>query len=179
MKFLSRFPLCPLCLLLGVLLGITPEARAQQPGTEVFEDPEGKYSLTLARGWSAVVSRDGLGRSDVKVVYNINENGTLKIRRVTVEAGAEPLDFAKGDEEKTLRFQPGYAKGSIENFRGGVEGALVTYDFTISGQPMLGRVYYVRANPTTIFVLRFTGRRNILGPIRNQTDQMARSFRGQ
>lgn len=175
---MKRFLRVPLCLLFGVIFFSAPDARAQST-PEVFEDPEGAYSLTLARGWSAVVSRDGLGRSDVKIVYNVNEHGTLKIRRAMVEEGVEPLEFAKGDEEKTLRFQPGYVKGSIENFRGGADGALVTYDYTVGGQPMLGRVYYLRANPTTIFVLRFTGRRHILGPIRNQTDQMARSFRGQ
>lgn len=151
---------------------------AAQAGGEVFEDPEGNYTLTLPRGWSAVVSRDGLGRPDVKIVYNINEHGTLKIRRATLEKETEPLEFAKDDEQRTLRFVPGYDKKSIERFGGGVDGALVAYDYINRGQPMLGRVYYLRVNPTTIYVLRFTGRPNILGPIRNQTDQMARSFRG-
>jgi hypothetical protein len=163
---------------LSAIFIATAEARAQV-ASEVFADPEGKYSLTLARGWSAVVSRDPLGRSDVKVVYNINEHGTLKIRRVTVEEGTEPLVYAKSDEEKTLRFHPGYDKGGIEPFRGGVDGALVSFDFMTGGKPMLGRVYYLRVNPTTIYVLRYTGLRNILGPIRNQTDQMARSFKGE
>lgn len=146
---------------------------------ELFEDPEGKYSLTLAAGWSAVISRDGLGRPDVKIVYRINENGTLKIRRFTIESNTDPLDYARQDEERTLRFMPGYAKGSIESFKGGVDGALVSFDYTVSGRPMLGRNYYLRVDPTTIYVLRFTGVRNILGPARNQTDAMARSFKGQ
>jgi len=148
-----------------------------QVGGELFEDPEGKYSLTLPSGWSAVVSRDGLGRSDVKIVYRVNEHGTLKIRRATLESEIAPMEFARREEEHTLRFQPGYVKGKLEDFSG--DSALVSYDYTTSGRPMLGRNYYVRVNPTTIFVLRFTGLRNILGPIRNQTDQMARSFKGQ
>ena len=148
-----------------------------QVGGEVFEDPEGKYSLTLPTGWSAVVSKDALGRQDVKIVYRVNEHGTLKIRRATVESEIAPLAFARREEEHTLRFNPGYAKGKIEEFSG--DSALVSYDYTISGRPMMGRNYYLRVSPTTIFVLRFTGQRNILGPIRNQTDQMARSFKGQ
>lgn len=162
--------LVPVFLLLALFL---------QGGGEVFEDPEGKYSLTLPTGWSGIVGRDGLGRPDVKVVYRVNEHGTLKIRRVAIEEGTEALAFARNDEQSTLRFQPGYAKGAIETFLGGVNGALVTYDYTSSGRAMMGRAYYVKANPTTIFVLRFTGVKNILGPLRNQTDAMARSLKGQ
>ena len=146
---------------------------------EVFEDPEGKYSLTVPTGWTPVVSRDGLGRTDVKVVYKNNENGTLKIRRVTIEGNVTPMEYAKQDEERTLRFLPGYVKGEAESFTGGVDGATVSFDFAVSGKPMLGRHYYIRANPTTIFVLRFTGLRNVLGPARASTDSMARSFKGQ
>ncbi len=160
-----------------VVMGVV--AFGQDRVTEVFEDPDGKYILTLAPGWSALVSRDGLNRLDVKIVYRINENGTLRIRRVTVEEGTTPMAFAKRDEEQTLRFQPGYAKGSTEAFLGGVDGALVSYDFTISGRPLIGRAYYIKVNPTTIFSMRFTGLRNILGPVRNHTDAMVRSLKGQ
>lgn len=154
-------------------------AFAQGQTREVFDDPEGKYTLTLAPGWTGIVSRDGLGRVDVKIAYKVNEHGALRIRRVAVEEGLTPVEFAKRDEEQTLRFQPGYAKGSTEAFLGGVDGALVTYDYTISGRPMMGRVYYIKVNPTTIFSMRFTGLRSTLGPLRNHTDAMARSLKGQ
>ena len=150
-----------------------------QEGREQFIDPEGKYRLTLAPGWIGVVSKDGLDRIDVKIVYKVTENGALRIRRNVVEEGTKPLDFAKRDEEQTLRFLPGYAKGTTEAFSGGVDGALVTWDFTVSGRPMLGRAYYIRVNPTTIFSMRFVGLRSVLGPVRNETDAMARSLKGQ
>jgi hypothetical protein len=44
---------------------------------------------------------------------------------------------------------------------------------------MMGRAYYIKVNPTTIFSMRFTGLRKVLGPIRNNTDAMARSLKGQ
>lgn len=161
-----------------VMLVISVFALAQQR-REVFEDPEGRYSLTLPPGWIGIVSKDGLDRVDVKIVYKVTENGALRIRRNVVEDGMKPMDFAKKDEEQTLRFLPGYAKGTTEVFSGGVDGALVTWDFTVSGRPMLGRAYYVRVNPTTIFSMRFVGLKNVLGPIRNETDSMARSLKGQ
>lgn len=146
---------------------------------EVFEDPEGKYKVNLMGGWIGVVSKDGLGRFDVKVINGVNENGLLRIRRFTVDEATTPLIYAKRDEDQTLRFMPGYAKGTTEEFRGGVDGALVTYDYTVSGRAMLGRVYYIKVNPTTLFSLRFAGLRNVLGPIRNQTDTIARSIKGE
>ena len=35
---------------------------AQDDRKELFEDPEGKYTLTLPPGWIGVVSKDGLNR---------------------------------------------------------------------------------------------------------------------
>ena len=42
---------------------------------------------------------------------------------------------------------------------------------------MSGRTYYLQAGSRTVYVLRFTGLRNKLAVIRNQTDQIARSFK--
>jgi hypothetical protein len=42
---------------------------------------------------------------------------------------------------------------------------------------MLGRIYYLQADNRTIYTLRFSGLRDKLGRIRNQTDMMARSFK--
>jgi hypothetical protein len=162
-----------------VLLLLMSLGTFAQEKRELFEDPEGKYTLALAPGWIGIVSKDGLGRVDVKIVYKVTENGALRIRRNVVEEGMPAMDFAKKDEEQTLRFLPGYAKGKTEVFRGGVDGALVSWDFTLSGRPMSGRVYYIKVSPTTIFSMRFTGLRNVLGPVRNETDAMARSLKGQ
>ena len=42
---------------------------------------------------------------------------------------------------------------------------------------MAGRTYYLQADSRTVYTLRFTGLRDKLIRIRNQTDQIARSFR--
>jgi hypothetical protein len=42
---------------------------------------------------------------------------------------------------------------------------------------MLGRIYYLQADNRTIYALRFTGLRDRLARIRNQTDLIGRSFK--
>jgi hypothetical protein len=42
---------------------------------------------------------------------------------------------------------------------------------------MAGRVYYLQADGRTVYVLHFTGLRDRLQRIQNQTDSIARSFR--
>jgi hypothetical protein len=148
--------------------------------SEVFEDPEGKFTLNLPAGWLGVVSTDGLGRNEVNIVYKVRENGSLKIRVAEVAPDTEPMDYATKDEQDRVRFAPSYDKISLEKFLlGGPRvGALLSYDYkNAAGQPFTGRVYYVRANEKTIYVLQFTGRRNILGILRNQTDLIARSLK--
>jgi hypothetical protein len=53
----------------------------------------------------------------------------------------------------------------------------MSYEFVKAGKPMLGRIYYLQADNRTIYTLRFSGLRDKLGRIRNQTDMMARSFK--
>lgn len=151
-----------------------------QSQTEVFDDPDGKYTVNLPAGWLGVVNTDGLGRNDVNIVYKVRENGALKIRVAEVASNTEPMDYAAQDERERIRFTPGYDKISTEKFLlgGSRIGALLSYDYkNTAEQPFTGRVYYVRMDEKTIYVLQFTGRRNILGTLRSHTDQIARSFK--
>lgn len=154
---------------------------AQAPAGEVFEDPEGKYALTLPAGWLAVVTQDGLGRNEVNIVYRVRENGALKVRRIDdAVATTAVMDYATKDEGERVRFYPGYDKLALEKFLlgGNKSGALLAYDYkTTSGQPFTGRIYYLRGDDKTIYVLQFTGRKNTLGVLRSQTDAIARSFK--
>ncbi|HKQ73463.1 MAG TPA: hypothetical protein VJ810_07045 [Blastocatellia bacterium] len=171
----SRF--CSLLFLFGILFA--PVAFAQS-ATELFEDPDGKYSMKLPAGWLGVVNTDGLGRKDVNIVYKVRENGALKVRTAEVAADADPVEYAGKDEQERVRFVPSYDKLSIEKFvvGGNRSGALLSYDYkNAQGQPFTGRVYYLRMDDKTIYVLQFTGRRNILGSLRSHTDQIARSFK--
>lgn len=168
---------CLYLLFLVSIFALSPAANAQ----EVFEDTEGKYTLNLPVGWLGIVNQDALGRKDIYIVFKLRENGMLKVRRADdADANLDIMDYAKKDEEQTIRFQPGYDKISLENFllAGGKRGALLSYDYkNAAGQPFTGRNYYLKTDDKTIYVLRFTGRKNILGTIRNQTDAIARSFK--
>lgn len=147
---------------------------------EVFEDPDGQYTLALPAGWLAIVSQDSLGRKEVNIVFKVRENGALKIRRADdVDPNLEVMEYARKDEESTLRFMPAYKKVGIEKFlvTAGRTGVLVSYDYKTGGQPFTGREYYLRVNEKTIYVLRFRGRQNILGTLRSHTDSIARSFK--
>ncbi|HEU0173799.1 MAG TPA: hypothetical protein VFV58_06010 [Blastocatellia bacterium] len=169
--------LCRFCslLLLFVFLGAYVFAQ-----TEVFDDPDGKYTLNLPNGWLGVVNTDGLGHNDVNIVFKVRENGALKIRVAEVAPDAAAMDYAAKDEQDRVRFAPSYDKLSIEKFLlgGSRIGALLSYDYkNAAGQPFTGRVYYVPMGEKTIYVLQFTGRRNILGTLRSHTDQIARSLK--
>jgi hypothetical protein len=168
------------CLLAGCLVAswmVPGEGRAQ----EVFEDPEGKYTIALPSGWLGIVNRDGLGRADVNIVFRVRENGSLKIRRIDdADPETEVLDYANRDEADRIRFAPSYSKLKMEKFLVSPNnyGALLSYDYkTTSDQPFTGRVYYVRTDERTVYVLQFTGRKSTLGVLRNQTDVIARSFK--
>jgi hypothetical protein len=170
--------LCRFCSLLFLSASLFSAFAFTQ--SEVFEDPEGKYTLNLPAGWLGVVNTDGLGRNDVNIVYKVRENGALKIRVAEVAPDTEPMAYAAKDEQDRVRFAPSYDKISIEKFLlgGARTGALLSYNYkNAAGQPFTGRVYYVRANEKTIYVLQFTGRHNILGTLRNQTDLIARSLK--
>ena len=153
------------------------EASAQ----EVFEDPDGKYTVSLPSGWLGIVNKDGLGRNEVNIVYKVRENGALKVSRIEEADGKmDAMGFANKDESERVRFNPKYDKISLEKFviGAGKAGALLSYDyFSTSGQPFTGRVYYLKTDENTIYRLQFTGRKNILSTLRSHTDAIARSFK--
>jgi hypothetical protein len=76
-----------------------------------------------------------------------------------------------------LRFLPGFIEGKQEPFNGRVDGVIMSYEFVRTGKPMLGRTYYLQTDNRTIYALRFTGLRDKLARIRNQTDLIARTFK--
>ncbi len=163
------------------LLLLTAVFSVEALAQEVFEDPDGKYSISLPAGWLGIVNKDGLGRNEVNIVYKNRENGALKVRRIEeAEGKMEVMDYANKDESDRIRFQPKYDKLNLEKFviGAGKSGALLSYDyFSTSGQPFTGRIYYLRGDENTIYVLHFTGRKNILGTLRSHTDAIARSFK--
>ena len=80
------------------------------------------------------------------------------------------------DEDQKLQFLPGYVAGKEEDFKGSLNGKVFNYEFVRSGRNMSGRFYFLKAADDTVYILRFTGQRDKLRSIRNQTDSIARTF---
>ncbi|MDQ2854760.1 MAG: hypothetical protein M3R68_00405, partial [Acidobacteriota bacterium] len=75
------------------------------------------------------------------------------------------------------RYLPGFVEGKEEKFNGRLDGVTVSYEFTQTGKPMMGRIYFLQSDARTAYVLYFTGLRDNIARIRNQTDAIARSFK--
>ena len=110
-------------------------------------------------------------------VYGDRNDGYLRIRKEALEEGLTIKEFAHRDQDQKERFRPGYVDGKEEPFTGRLSGVTMSYEFTQAGKPMAGRSYYLQGDSRTVYVLRFTGMRDKLLRIRNQSDLIARSLR--
>ena len=149
-------------------------ANSQQ---QTYNSPKVGYSIDFpSPTWRLVDEPDELNQH-TEFVYGDRIDGYLRIRKETMEEGLTIGDFAHRDQDQKTRFLPGYVAGKEDPFTGRLPGTTVSYEFTERGKPMAGRTYYLQAEPRTVYVLRFTGLREKLLRIRNQTDQIARSLK--
>lgn len=132
----------------------------------IFELPDERWKMTV---------KPSAAKPNVEYVFLDRNDGHLEVRRLTVPRDAILADVVR-DEEAKLQFLPGYVAGPDENFTGRLRGSIFNYEFVRAGRPMSGRFYFLRANDTTVYVLRFTGFRDKLRSIRNQTDSISRTF---
>ena len=157
-----------------VLLALTtPVALAQQ--TYTHDNVEYTFEIPSPT-WRSIVDPDA-AREHPEFVYGDRTQGYLRIRKEALDEGLAVKDFAIRDQDQKVRFLPGYVDGKIEPFAGRLTGWTASYEYTQAGKPMGGRTYYLQADPRTVYALRFTGMRDKLSRIRNQTDQIARSFK--
>ncbi len=158
-----------------VLIGIAGGcslATAQQ----AYTSDQVEYTLELpSSAWRAISEPDA-AHEHAEFVYGERLDGYLQIRKEVVDAGTTASDLARRDLDQKLRFLPGFVEGKEEPFKGRLNGVTVSYEFIKTGKPMMGRIYYLQADNRTIYALRFTGLRDKLARIRNQTDMIARSF---
>ena len=157
-----------------VLIGfITPVALAQQLYTHDKVD----YSFELpSPTWKSILEPDA-AHEHPEFVFGDRLDGFLTIRKEVVDAGTSAGEVARRDQDLRLLFLPGFVEGKQENFDGRLDGVMISYEFVRTGKPMLGRTYYLQADPRTVYALRFTGLRDKLSRIRNQTDLIARTFK--
>ena len=157
-----------------VLIGLmVPVTLAQQ----LYTHDKVEYSFELpSTTWRTILEPDST-HEHPELVYGDRLDGYLTFRKEVVEAGTTPADVAQRDQDLTLRFLPGFVQGKQDSFNGRLDGVTMSYEFVRAGKPMLGRTYYLQADSRTIYAVRFTGLRDKLNRIRNQTDLIARTFK--
>jgi hypothetical protein len=167
MRNLIKFPT------LVILIVFAATAQAQHP----FTSDKVEYTIDLPSTVWKVISEPDAVHEHTEFVYGDRLEGYLQIRKESVDSGTSLTDLAHRDQDQKLRYLPGFVEGKEEPFSGRFTGLTASYEFVKTGKPMIGRIYYLQVDNRTVYSLRFTGLRDKLMRIRNQTDLIARSFR--
>lgn len=162
-------------ILFSAVLGLLLTVSAFSQGSS-FSDPNVDYTFDLPEDSWKIIAKPSVTNPNVEYVNNVRNEGRLEVRKLSVGKDDIISDIMHTEEQK-LQFQPGYVAGKEEVFGGFLKGMVFNYEYVASGLNMSGRFYYLRANDTTVYVLRFTGLQNKLRTIRNQTDSIARTFK--
>lgn len=144
---------------------------------ELFTSDKIDYTIELPSPTWRVIAEPDAAHEHVEFVNGDRLEGYLQIRKEVVDDGTTPSDLAHRDRDQKFRFHPGFVEGKEEKFSGRLNGVTVSYEFVKLGKPMLGRIYYLQTDNRTIYALRFSGLRDRLTRIRNQTDLIARTFK--
>jgi hypothetical protein len=146
-----------------------------QSGTQ-FEDPAGKFKITLLGEWRAVSYSDAVGRAKTEFVYRDRREGLLRITKESLGSGGSLESTVRGEEENLRTYRQGFERAATEPFGGGtLRGLRFSFYATEGGRPMASTYYYLE-DGSSVWVLRFTGKRGSLDSNRNLVDQIARSF---
>lgn len=151
------------------------EALPSMAQTDTFSDPNVDYSFQLPEPKWKMTVKPSATSPNVEYVYGDRFDGHLEVRKLSVAKDAILTDVAQNEEQK-LQFRPGFVAGKDENFAGRLRGAVYNFEYVAAGRTMAGRFYLLRANETTVYILRFAGQKDSLRTIRNQTDSIARTF---
>ena len=157
-----------------VFFGLAGAAALAQ---QLYTNDKVDYSFELPSATWKVIAEPDAAHEHSEFVYGDRLEGYLQVRKEVVDAATTPADLARRDQDQKLRFLPGFVEGKEEKFNGRLDGVTIAYEFVKTGKPMMGRVYYLQADNRTIYALRFSGLRDRLGRIRNQTDLIARTFK--
>lgn len=164
---------------LFLLAAITPSASPLSLSAQEhsYSSPKTNYIVDLPSAtWRLVDEPDDI-HQHAEFVYGDRNDGYLRIRKETLDEGLTVKEFARRDQDQKERFRPGYVDGKEEQFAGRLTGVTMSFEYSAAGKPMAGRSYYLQGDSGNVYVLRFTGMRDKLMRIRNQTDLIARSLR--
>ncbi len=142
---------------------------------DTFSDPTVDYSFQLPEPKWKMTVKPSVTSPNVEYVYGDRFDGHLEVRRLTVAKDSILSDIVQSEEQK-LQFRPGFVAGKEENFAGRLRGSVFNFEYVAAGRSMAGRFYFLKVNETTIYLLRFSGQKDMLRSIRNQTDSIARTF---
>lgn len=156
-----------------VLLLSSVAASAQD---ETFSDPNVDYTFDLPDAKWKLTLKPSVTNPNVGYVFVDRADASLDVRKMTVPKNTLLTDVIHQDEEKKLQFRQGFVAGREENFSGKLRGSIFNFEYVAAGKNMAGRFYFLKADDTTIYILRFQGQKDILRSIRAQTDSIARSF---
>ena len=160
---------------LSVLFILLAASAATFAQDDTFSDPTVDYTFTLPNEQWKQTARPSATSPNVEYVYGDRNLGHLEVRRLTVDKNSLTTDAIHEEEDK-LRFLLGYVGGKEENFAGRLKGVIFNFEFVRAGKQMSGRYYFLRADDTTIYMLRFDGLGDKMRSIQNQTDSIARTF---
>lgn len=137
-----------------------------------FSDPNVEYTFEIPQANWIMTNKS----PNVEYVYGDKKDGHFEVRKLTLKAGETMADAISGEEQK-LQFLPGYVAGKEENFQGTYGGKVFNFEYVRSSRNMSGRYYFLKANNTTVYVLRFAGYQDKIRSIRNETDLISRTFK--
>jgi hypothetical protein len=170
---MKRYNFAPLFV---VVLTLTLALTAFAQGSN-FNDKNVEYTFYLPEAIWKMTVRPTASSPNVEYVYGDRLDGHLEIRKMSVKSDEMLSDIILRDQEEKLQFKPGFVAGKEENFAGMLKGRVSNHEYVQSGRNMSGRFYYLKADATTVYVLRFTGMRDQLRTIRTQVDSIARTFK--
>jgi hypothetical protein len=144
---------------------------------KTFSDANVEYSFEIPSDTWKIVAKPSNLNPNVEMVYGDRQDGYLEIRKTVSDEEEMLSDVVNREQDQKLQFLPGYVAGKDEVFAGNLKGKVFNYEFTRSGRNMSGRIYFLKSGTKTIYIIRFTGLRDKLRSIRNETDQIARTFK--
>lgn len=142
---------------------------------DAFTDVNVAYTFSLPDPKWKMTVKPSPTSPNVEYVYGDRMDGHLEVRKITVPKDAIMTDLVRAEETK-LQFRYGFVPGREENFSGRLRGTVYNFEFVAAGRPMSGRFYLLRADDNTVYVLRFSGEKDSLRSLRNQTDAISRTF---
>lgn len=166
--------------LILTLLLILPLNMYTNAQTQTFTREGVDYVLDLpSPSWRAVSRVDVHDHLEF-VNGDDYSNGYLRLRKKLVTSETTSEDLFSEAEKWELRKLPGYvvcSGGKGTEFNGQLKGTVFSYEFVNQGKNMDGRIYFLRLDSRTFYVLHFTVASEKLPGLRNQMDSIVRSFR--